>query len=71
MIQAGMEFGTNTPYGEYTIIRIMLIPLFFFNSDGMFCVQEWLCSDVERLRSSSARQRRSSSKAPTSTFSTL
>lgn len=28
MIQAGMEFGTNTPYGEYTLILIMLIPLF-------------------------------------------
>lgn len=37
----------------------------------VFCVQERRCSDAERLRSSLARQRRSSSRAPASTFSTL
>lgn len=97
MIQAGMEMGSNTPYGQYIsrssskVYGLYHIGRHFCPSKvinnhkkwdiqvdrwvcvcwscSMLCLQGYPCSGAERLRSSSARQRRSLSKAQTSTSS--
>lgn len=56
MIQAGMEFGTNTPYGEYTLIWIMLIPRFFFSMDVLKRCCRVLCSGSALLRCGEAQK---------------